>query len=263
MDGHNPYAPPTVAVGDVRHTFAAERPFNPEGRSVPAGQGWDWYKSAWQIFKQQPFMFWVAIIAVGAVFIVISLIPIVNLITTIAMPAVVAGFGVCARNVQRTGRFELGQVFEGFQKRLGTQLLAGLLYLVALFVGIGILAVAFGASGLFSVFMGGMKGSEAAASVFGSLGVAFFLAYFVVLAIVGSTIAFAPYIIQETELSAPQAMVASLKGALKNIPAFVVAIVVYLLLFLLSIVTIGLGFLVLIPVVFLSVFVAYDEIYYG
>lgn len=262
MDGHNPYAPPTVAVGDMRQALQTDATFNPEGRSVPAGQGWDWYKSAWQIFKQQPLMFWVALLVSFVVFIVLSLIPLVNLITAIAMPVFVAGFGSCARSVQRTGSFELGQVFDGFRTRMGTQLLAGLLYLVALIVGIAILAVLFGATGLFGILSGGVHGQEAAAALFGSLGLFFFLAYFVVMIGVVSTIMFTPYIIHETQLSAPQAMLASIKGCMKNIPAFLVGLLVYIGLAIVATIPIGLGWLVLLPVLFLTVFAAYSEIYY-
>lgn len=262
MDGHNPYAPPTVAVGDVRQTFQTDATFNPEGRSVPAGQGWAWYKEGWQIFKQQPLMFWVALLAVSVGLIVLSIIPLVNLLVTIVMPAVVAGFGVCARSVQRNGSFEIGQVFDGFRARLGTQMLAGLLYLIALMVGIGILAVAFGASGLFAMFTGGASGSSAAAATLGSLGALFFLAYFVVIMLVASTITFAPYIIQETQLSAPQAMLASVKGSFKNIPAFLVGLLVYIGLAIVATIPIGLGWLVLLPVLFLTVFSAYNDIFF-
>lgn len=263
MDGHNPYAPPTAAVGATNRPDAFDGGhFNPEGRSVPAGQGWAWFKTAWQIFKAQPLMFWVALVVMLVVMVIVSLIPLVNLITIVSTPALVAGFGVCARSVQRTGKFELGQVFDGFRTRLGTQLLAGLLYLVALVIGVGVLAVAFGATGMFSMLTGGLHGQEAAAATMGAMGGLFFLAYFVVIMTVASTITFAPYIIQETQLSAPQAMVASVKGAFKNVPAFLVGLVVYFVLAILASIPLFLGWLVLIPVLFLTVFVAYSEIYF-
>lgn len=262
MDGHNPYAPPTVAVDDVRgRTFDASR-FNPEGRSVAAGQGWGWYKEAWQIFKVQPLKFWGAILLLFLAMVVLSLVPFVNLVVSLLMPAFVAGFGVCARSVQRTGRFDIGQIFDGFRTRLGTQVLAGLLYLVVLLVGLGILVVAFGASGLFAAFTGGANGSQAATAVFGSMGGAFFLAYFVVMIGIASTIVFAPYIIQETQLSAPQAMLASVKGSFKNVPAFLVGLLVYIGLGIVATIPVGLGWLVLIPVLFLTVYVSYTDIFY-
>ncbi|WP_374591587.1 BPSS1780 family membrane protein [Aquabacterium sp.] len=263
MDGHNPYSPPSAAVGTPSRPEAADNlRFNPEGRSVPAGQGWAWFKSAWQIFKAQPLMFWVALVVMFIAIAVVSMIPLVNLLTMVATPAVVAGFGVCARSVQRTGRFELGQVFDGFRTRLGTQLLAGLLYLLAMVVGIGVMAVAFGATGMFSMFTGGLRGQGAAAATMGAMGGLFFLVYFVVIMVVGSTITFAPYIIQETQLSAPQAMAASMKGAFKNVPAFLVGLLVYIVLAIVASIPLFLGWLVLFPVLFLTVFVAYSEIYF-
>lgn len=263
MDGHNPFTPPTAAVGmpNRPETFDNAR-FNPEGRSVPAGRGGAWFKAGWQIFKAQPLMFWVALIVMFIAIAIVSLIPLVNLLTMVATPALVAGFGVCARSVQRTGKFELGQVFDGFRTRLGTQLLAGLLYLVAVAIGLGVLAVAFGATGLLSMLTGGMRGQEAAATAMGAMGGVFFLAYFVVMLGVGSTIIFAPYIIQETQLSAPQAMVASIKGSFKNVPAFLVGMLVYIALAIVASIPLFLGWLVLIPVLFLSIFVAYSEIFY-
>jgi uncharacterized membrane protein len=264
MDGHNPYAPPTAQVGGSQSQSGSydTATFNAEGRSVPAGQGWNWFKSGWQLFKQQPLMFWVALIIAFVVFVVISIIPIVNLITTIALPVLVAGFGSCARSVQRTGTFELGQIFDGFRNRLGTQLLAGLLYFLALIVVLGLLFVVFGASGLFGMMTGGLAGGENAAAVLGSMGAVFFLVYMVVMIGLGSLITFTPYIIHETQLTAPQAMLASMKGCLKNIPAFLVGVLVAIGLMIVSIIPAGLGLLVLIPVAYLAVFLAYDEIYY-
>lgn len=264
MDGHNPYAPPTAQVGGSQGPSGSfdTATFKPEGRSVPAGQGWNWFKGGWQLFKQQPLMFWVALIIAFVVFVVMSIIPIVNLITTIALPVLVAGFASCARSVQRTGTFELGQIFDGFRNRLGTQLLAGLLYFLALAVVLAVVFFVFGASGLLGMMTGGMSGGENAAAIFGSMGVMFFLVYMVVMIGVGSLITFTPYIIHETQLTAPEAMVASMKGCFKNIPAFLVGLLVATALTIVAVIPAGLGLLVLIPVAYLTVFVAYDEIYY-
>jgi len=264
MSSQNPYAPPSSPVFDQPEiTAPGETTFCQEGVRRPAGHGWAWYKQAWQVFKKQPLKWWFAlIVSFGALF-AASLLPFVNLLTSLLFPIVSAGLGACAASVQRTGNFRLSLVFEGFRKRPGALALAGAIYLCVMLGLMGVLSLVFHAPGLLSVFTGGWGAQEASAQLFARQGGLFFLAYFGVMLLAMSCIAFAPYLIHEHGLSAPQAIVASTAGSLRNLPAGLFAMLCYLLLAIAATIPLGLGWLVLFPVLLLTMYTAYQDIYHS
>lgn len=264
MSDRNVYAPPSAAVADpVRGGGADEGEFNPQGRSCPAGAGWQWYGASWRIFKAAPLTWWGALLVTFVAMIVLSMIPLVNLLVMVAFPIIMAGIGACASSVMSTGNFEFTQVFDGFKRRPGALLLSGLLYMVLVIVCMGVIFVAFGAGGLFKMFTGGMHGKQEAAAAMAGLGGMFFLAYMVVLSVAVSAIAFAPYLIHERGMPVVEAMLTSTKACFKNIPASLVWIVCYFGLAIAATIPIGLGWLILLPVVMLTGYVAYRDIFYS
>jgi hypothetical protein len=52
----NPYAPPKTRVEDVPETLP-DGDFLPEGRGVPAGNGWRWIADAWAFMGAQRWTF--------------------------------------------------------------------------------------------------------------------------------------------------------------------------------------------------------------
>ncbi len=264
MSNQNPYAPPSSPVFDQQERpVAGETAFSQEGVRRPAGHGWAWYKQAWQVFKQQPLKWWLALIVGFGVLFTVTLLPFVNLLTSLLFPIVSAGLGTCAASVQQNGHFRLAQVFDGFRKRPGALALAGAIYMCVMLGLMGVLSVVFHVPGLLTAFTGGWGAQQASAQMFAQQGGLFFLAYFGVMMLAMSCIAFAPYLIHEHGLSAPQAIIASTSGSLRNLPAGLFAMLCYLLLAIAATIPLGLGWLVLLPVLFLTMYTAYQDIYHS
>lgn len=262
MTEHNHYAPPRAEVRDLpRGNLLEGDHFNPEGRSCAAGDGWRWYGVAWRLFKAQPFAWWGVLLVTFGVLMLLSMIPLLNLVVSVAFPVAVAGAGSCARSLIRDGRFEISQVFDGLKRRPGALLLAGLVYMLFSLIGMGLLALfSTGSAGAF--FMGSVGERQMAMQqVFAAGGIAV-LVYIAILSLAMSAILFTPYLIQEQDVSVPQAMLMSLKACFKNILASLVWGLSYIFWGILATIPIGLGWLVLLPVLFITAYVAYRDIFY-
>jgi len=262
MTEQNRYAPPRTEVRDMPAGGGLDGDqFNPEGRICPASSGWRWYGTAWRLFKAQPFAWWgVLLIAFGTITL-LSLIPLLNLLTSIAFPVAAAGLGACAHSLIRTGRFEIGQVFDGLKRRPGALLMAGLLYLLFLIVSMGV-ALLFSGGTVSALFLGNVSERQMAMQqVFSAGGIAV-LAYLLLMSLGLSAIVFAPYLIHEQNMPVPQALLTSLKACCKNIPASLVWILSYIFWAILATIPVGLGWLVLIPVLFITGYIGYRDIFY-
>jgi uncharacterized membrane protein len=74
---------------------------------------------------------------------------------------------------------------------------------------------------------------------------------------------FAPALITLNDLALGTALAASFRGCLRNVVPFLVYGVVTFIFLVLAVIPLGLGLLVMIPVLFASVYTAYRDIYYA
>lgn len=265
MSERNLYAPPSSAVADVQPLIdAADGVFVPGGRSVSAGHGWTWYKMAWALFKRQPLTWWVSLVALLAAFIVLSLVPLLNILAALGFPVMIAGIGACADSCRRTGRFDIGQVFDGFRRRPGALLLAGLLTMLATVLIFGVLvAVAGGGFGVLSFYTGSLEERQAASeAMMAGAGLIGMLLYMVAMALIMSLAVFTPYLIHEQGVGVIDAMKQSMQASFRNFGAGLVAIVAYVVLAMGASIPLMLGWLVLLPVICLVGYAAYRDLFF-
>lgn len=263
MTEHNHYAPPRTEVRDipVGDPLDSEH-FNPEGRTCPAGSGWRWFGVAWRLFKAQPLAWWGVLLLSFVLLVVVSMIPLLNLLTSVIFPVAMAGLGSCAHSLMRDGRFEITQVFDGFKRRPGALLMAGLLYLLIMMLSMGVVFL-FSAASVTAMFLGSVAERQMAMQQVFSAGGLMVLGYFAAMALAMSTIVFSPYLIHERNVPVPQALLMSFKASFKNVPASVVWILSYILWAVVATIPLGLGWLVLLPVVVITGYVGYRDIFYG
>ncbi len=251
----NPYATPKAAVADA--ATAPQGNFLPGGRGVAAGRGWDWIVGGWQLFKKQPGM-WIGLVVVALViFIVLAVIPFIgSLALAIIGPVFVGGVVLGCRALDEGGELGLGHLFAGFRHKFGTLAAVGALNLAAQVVIMIVVMVITGAS-LFTLKEGGAGAGVAMGMV---------LAILVMLALmipVAMAVWFAPGLVVLNERGAVEAMKESFTGCLKNIVPFLVYGVVLLGLSIVASIPLGLGWLVLGPVVAASIYTAYRDIFFS
>lgn len=229
------------------------------GRGVAAGRGWDWIASGWELFKKQIGMWIALLILFIVVMAVIAVVPVLGgIASTLLTPVFSAGLFVAAKAVDEGRSLEFGQLFAGFREPFVKLVLVGAIYLgialtIALVVGfatgVSILAIAAGTV-------------PEIATVAAALTVV--LAVLVMLALllpVIMAIWFAPPLVAFHGRGAIEAMQESFLGCLKNIVPFLVYGVVFMVLGILASIPLGLGWLVLGPVLAASAYTSYKDIF--
>ena len=252
----NPYAAPKAAVAD--ETVLINADYVPGGQSRPAGNGWSWISASWHLFKRQPGM-WIGmwllfvIIMIGA-----GILPLLGtILTALFWPVFVAGFCVGCRALDEGGELEIAHLFAGFRERLGPLVGVGALSLLAsLIIGM-VVGLGLGA-GAFTMMRGD---PEAMAALAGTTLALLVLITMALLLPVMMAAWFAPALVVFQGEGVIDSMKGSFAGCLKNIVPFLVYGVVFFLLALVAMIPIGLGWLVLGPMLSASVYTSYRDIY--
>ena len=232
-----------------------------QARGVEAGRGLAWWTDAWALFMKNPGMWIVLALVFLVIFIVLSLIPLLGSIAaSLLTPVFVGGWMLAARKVEAGGKLEVGDLFAGFKDRLTPLLVLGALLLaVSLVIIFAVGALGFGA--VAGLAVGGSQHSVG--GVMAALGAGFFA--LVVGLLLGALVAmafwFAPALVVFRNLAPVDAAKASFAANLKNLFAFLVFGVIYLVAAIVASIPFGLGWIVLIPVSLLAVYVSSKDVF--
>ena len=231
-------------------------------RHLDAGAGMRWVSQAWTLFKARPGLWIGMVLAVLLIMMVLSMIPGLNFVLSLGFGVIIAGFVISAYELDENQNLEFAHLFAGFQRNLGQLLLLGVLYLAAILV-IGIIAaVVFlvfgGISGGMGAWMHADSSAWGAGMIMGlMLGCLVFLALVVPVAM---AIWFAPALVALHAMPALDAMKLSFQACWANIMAFLVYGLVLVGLSILALLTLGLGYLVLLPVIYITYYTSYREV---
>ncbi|HET9734694.1 MAG TPA: BPSS1780 family membrane protein [Burkholderiales bacterium] len=228
------------------------------GRGVEAGRGWDWIAAGWELFKKQAGM-WIALVLVAfVIFFVLALIPVVgSLATFVLSPVFAAGVLAGSRAVDEGRGLEIGHLFAGFREKLAQLATVGAIYLGAAVAIALVVGLATGASIFTMISSGGEAATPAAA-------LSVILALLIMLALllpVVMAVWFAPALVMFHDKGAVDAMKESFSGCLRNIVPFLVYGVVMMVFAVIASIPLGLGWLVLGPVLCTSFYTSYKDIY--
>jgi uncharacterized membrane protein len=257
----DPYAAPRARVADVS-TAAPGGNFIPEGQAVGAGNGWQWIVDAWELFRRQPGM-WIAIIVVFLViFFVIGLIPFLgSLAAALLGPVFAGGIVLGCQQLRDGGELEIGHLFAGFKAHTAKLVMIGVFNVLA-WVVIALIILALVGGSVFAIVMGGGDGAAGrgvaaamsmllAALIAAALGVPVYMAIW-----------FAPALVALNDFEPLQAIKTSFGACLKNFVPFLLYGVILFALAIVASIPLGLGWLVLGPVLAASVYTAYRDIFY-
>lgn len=257
MHERNPYAPPTAAVQDVvvpeppRGDDAALVPY---GRRRPVTHGAEWVVTSWYIYKQRPGLWILATFLTYAILIALSLVPVVNLLIAVSSPLVTAGFAHMAHAGYRGERYGLRHMLGGLERHTRALLVVGVCFIAAPAVCTATLMVIDD-----PVWLQIALGRADPVAIEGRL--LTILAYSLAVSLVGMLLLFAPVLVFLNGVRPIDALKMSASGVLKNVlPGLLCAATVFGL-FVLSILTLGLGLLVTFPMMFITMYCAYRDIF--
>lgn len=229
-----------------------------EGRTVAAGRGWDWIVEGFALFRKQPGIWLLMTVVLGVLFILISMIPLLgSFASALLFPIFGGGLMLGCKDLDRGGALEFEQLFAGFRQKTGDLVMVGAFNLIGwVIIAFAVVAVIGG-----GVFMGVMRGGvEGAGLSLASMLIAMLLVAGLSVPVYMATW-FAPALIVLQDMAAAAALKASFFACLRNWVPFLVYGVVLLVLGMVAAIPLGLGFLVLIPVLVASVYTGYRDIF--
>ncbi|GHD65087.1 BPSS1780 family membrane protein [Jeongeupia chitinilytica] len=234
----------------------------PEARRLPASDGWRWIVEAARLFRAS----WLQWLLISLVFVVIvmglSLLPFINVVSTVLTPMLLGGVMWSAQGARQGRTPEVGDVFAGFRQRPRELFRVGLYYLIGVMIVALLLVVLLYLFGLTETFEAWRNAATMTdqPEIGGSgwlvvgLGLAGML-------VVYSSYFFAPALVMLHGVSAGEAMRLSLVGFWRNWLPVLLASAILTGLAIIAMIPMMLGLIPLIPVVLLSNYTAYADVF--
>ena len=232
--------------------------FNGNSRVVPPGNAFVWLRQGWALFAANPGL-WIGLTIVLLVIVLgVQIVPLVGTLAAhLLMPVLGAGLLLVCRKIDEEERVQIDDLFAGFKQNAGPLVMVGVLYMVAMFAIVVIVVVVGGGS-----VAGGLLSAQPAGLgvIFGGLMLSLLLSLALSVPVV-MAVWFAPALVFFNHMQPVEALKASFEACMKNVLAFLVYGLIVLVLAFFAALPVGLGFLVLIPVLAGSVYAAYRDVF--
>lgn len=233
-----------------------------DSKSVDAGRGVNWWTDGWALFMKNPGMWIVLGLVVIVIGVVLNFVPFIGgLAFALVMPAFIGSWMLAARKLEGGGTLEVGDLFLGFQGQQLTPLLVlGALSLAASAVVFVVMGV-FGFGAVMGMGVGaGMHSGMGALAAMGAglMGMLIGLALFVPITM---AFWFAPALVVFDGIAPVEAVKSSFAACMRNVMPFLVYGVLGLMASVLASIPLGLGWIVLLPLMGLTVYLSYRDIY--
>lgn len=235
----------------------------PAIRSVAAGRGLDWITGGWALFLRAPGPWIVLTVLVFVISMICTVVPVLgNLLSPFVSAVLSGGALLAARNVQSTGTLQVADLFAIFSHpALKSVLIVAGIYVGLILVAVMVFAgITIGVGGV-AMLAGAMAG-DASATAGGLLGVAF--AALVFLALMAPITAMYWFAIPAVLFQGAEpwsAMKQSLSACLANLVSMLVYGVLGLIAFSVAMIPFMLGLLIVVPVLFASWLLSYQDIF--
>jgi uncharacterized membrane protein len=233
-----------------------------EPQSLQAGRGWQWIKQGYALFIKSPLL-WIALIVICLVAAaLISAIPVAgDILSALLMPVIVAGLMAGCRAVEKDDELELAHLFSGFKQRTSQLVTLGAISLVAQLLILGAM-MAVGGATLVNILISGQQPQDPQVFVQAMMGAGFAILLGLALFIVWiMAMQFAPLLVFFNDVAPVDALKLSLRAFLANIGPMLVYGVTLILLAVLASIPMLLGWLVLFPIIFTSLYASYCDIF--
>lgn len=233
-----------------------------EPKHLQAGQGWQWIKQGYALFMKAPLLWMVLLLICFIAAAGLSAVPVVGEpLASLLLPVVLAGLMVGCRALEHGEELELAHLFSGFQQRTAQLVTLGGIALVGQFLIFGAMMMVGGAA-LVGILMSGqpVEDPEIVKQAVSGAGIAVLLGL-TLFSVLLMAMQFAPMLVYFNNATPLEAMKLSLRAFVNNIGAMSVYGVTFILLAILASIPMMLGWLVLLPIVFTSLYACYCDIF--
>lgn len=250
----NPYLPPASRVADAATESGG---YIDGGRTVASSHAGQWLTRGWKMFRRQVGIWILLTLVFGGILIALNFIPLLGSIAvTLLMPVFVAGLMVGCQKVEHGEELELAHLFAGFQHHAGALMLVGLIGLGLTIAALVPAMLMAGMTGFAGAIGGGTVGAASAGVMLGAL------MFFALVIPINMALWFAPALVALQGQSATRALAQSFTACLRNVVPFLVYSLILFGLAIVASIPLGLGWLVLAPVIIGSVYAAYRDIFF-
>lgn len=228
-------------------------------RTVDVQRAIGWWTDAWQLFMKQPAA-WIGMgVLLLVILLVLSFIPVLGSIASLlVLPVFMGSWALASRKAATEERIEIADLFSCFRTHLAPLLVVGAVMLAGGLV-IGLVA---GALGLGAMMGGiGMHSGGAGAMTVAAGSIFALMVALVLSAVLAIAIWFAPALIVLDNVAPVDAMKSSFAACLRNTVTFVVYGVLYMVAAFVASLPLMLGWILLGPIVMLTIFVSYRDIF--
>lgn len=233
-----------------------------DAQHLPAIRGWEWIKQGYALFMKAPLL-WIVLLMICFIGMAgLSAVPVVGEpLASLLLPVVLIGLMVGCRALEHGDELELAHLFSGFQQHTPQLVTLGGIALAGQFLVFGVMMLVGGGT-LVGILMSGQQADNpeilmqaiAGAGLAVLLGIALF-------SLLLMAMQFAPLLVYFNSASPLEAMRLSLRAFVKNVGAMLVYGVTFMMLAILASLPMMLGWLVLMPIVFTSLYAAYCDIF--
>jgi len=232
-------------------------------RAMPIDRGAGWLLEGFGYFSRSALAWIGVMILLFIISLVMALIPFIGtLAVNLLMPVFMAGLILGCHAQHQGGEFTVNHLFAGFSNNTAQLIVLGLIYLLCV-IAITIVAlimIFFMLGGL--VFLENMQSGNPDLILQNIKGVMLVLLIAMMLYLpLLMAYWFAPALVVLNDVSPVDALIMSFKGCLTNILPFTLYGIVALILSVIAIIPLGLGLLILGPMVVASIYIAYRDIF--
>jgi uncharacterized membrane protein len=240
---------------------------NPEIQKVPASHGWLWIRHGYRLIMRNPLQSFSRAMVFALGLFLVMLIPMGGvLLAMLIMPVLMAGYMRVCRALEYSEKIEPRFIFAGFQHRTAQLVSLGGMLLLGMIV-VSMITLAMGGDALNAMLTTYQKDQDANAlleamtapgsGILPGLMTGLGLMFALMLAF-----QYAPMLVFFDQKTPWEALIASLRGSILNIvPILVYSMIMQLVAFALSIIPMGMGWIILLPIGLTSIYVSYRDIF--
>jgi uncharacterized membrane protein len=233
-----------------------------EPQRLPAKRGWDWIKQGYALFIRAPIL-WIVLLFICVMAAVgISSVPVVGEpLISLLMPAILVGLMVGCRALSQDEELELAHLLSGFKQHTSQLVTLGGISLVGQYLIFGAMMMVGGAT-LVGILMSSQPVADPNIMIEAATGAGFAVLLGIVLfSLLMMAMQFAPMLVYFRNVPPVQAMKLSLRAFLHNVGPMLVYGMTFMFLAVLASLPMMLGWLVLLPLVFTSLYASYSDIF--
>lgn len=233
-----------------------------EPQHLQAGHGWLWIKQGYALFMKAPLLWMVLLMICFIAATGLTAVPVVGEpLASLLLPAVLAGLMAGCRALEQGEELELAHLFGGFRRNTAQLVTLGGVALVGQYLIFGAMMMVGGAA-LVGIMMSGqpVENPEVIRQAISGAGIAVLLGL-TLFSVLMMAMQFAPMLVYFNNVAPVEAMKLSLRAFVNNIGAMLVYGVTFMLLAILASIPMMLGWLVLMPIVFTSIYACYCDIF--